>query len=200
MKQERRTQGPRDERGALFDRIVTVARTSFAENGFAATSMRSVARDAGVDPALVRYYFPGGKEALLNAALTLPEDFPAALAAAVESPLPERGAALLGFFLAAWDNPTDAEVLTLVLLTASQEPLAMRRLRAFFEDLVLPTVAASFPEEERLLRTGLVSTQLLGLAMTRYVWKINPVATLPADRLAAAVAPNIQRYLTGDLA
>ncbi|WP_411089098.1 TetR/AcrR family transcriptional regulator [Streptomyces sp. 061-3] len=193
------SRGPRDERGALYDKIVKIARTSFAERGFAATSMRSVARGAEVDPSLVRYYFPGGKEALLDAVLTLPESFSVALSAAVHTPLAERGTALLELFIAAWEDPTNVEILTLLLLTASHEPQVMQRLRAFHEALILPAIAASLPDEERLLRAGLTSSHILGLAMTRYVWKINPVATLPADRLTAIVAPNIQRYLSGSL-
>lgn len=51
-----------------------------------------------------------------------------------------------------------------------------------------------------MLRGGLVATQMLGVAMTRYVWKPEPIASLPDEEIVACVAPTVQRYLGGDLA
>jgi DMSO/TMAO reductase YedYZ molybdopterin-dependent catalytic subunit len=66
--------GPREDRGVISARIVAAARTSFAEHGWAGTTMRAVAREAGVDPALVHYYFHS-KEDLLEASTTPPPEW-----------------------------------------------------------------------------------------------------------------------------
>src|SRR5271155_4203700 len=89
-----RQRGPRDERGVLADQILKAARASFASRGYGATSLRSVAHDAGVDPALVSYYFES-KAGLLDAVLVLPDGFLEGITAAASAPLRKRGAALV---------------------------------------------------------------------------------------------------------
>src|SRR6202021_1989874 len=122
--------GPRDERGVLADRVLSAARSLFATQGYASTSLRNVAELAGVDVALVSYYFKS-KAGLLEAALTLPAEF----------------------------------------LAAAHEPSAMERVRTIYTTRFLEVLANSLPENERCLRAGLVASQMLGLAMTRYVWR-----------------------------
>ncbi|TQM32972.1 TetR/AcrR family transcriptional regulator [Nocardia bhagyanarayanae] len=190
--------GPRGERGAQADRILTAARKSFAERGYTGTSLRSVAQAAEVDPTLVNYYF-SNKAGLLKAALEPPAAFGERIAEAAQVPLEERGRAFVEAALRLWDDPATAEVLRSIILAASHEPLAMERLRSVFSALVLQIVSASLDRDEAAVRANLVSTQIVGLAMTRYVWAIAPIADIPSEQVIRLIAPTVQHYLTGAL-
>lgn len=191
--------GPSHERGVVMDRIVAVARGSFAEHGWAGTSLRAVARDAQVDPRLVSYYFRT-KSALLEACVQPPPGYLERIAVVAGSPLAQRGPALVRVLLAAWNDPHMAGVLRSIILTAAHEPIARDRLAQIFRESMIGAVARSLDDDERELRAGLVAGQLVGLAMTRYVWRLPPMADLPDDAVVALIGPAIQNYLTGPLA
>ncbi|MGW7823610.1 TetR/AcrR family transcriptional regulator [Streptomyces puniciscabiei] len=191
--------GPRGERGAQADRILAAARRSFAEKGYSGTSLRAVAQAADVDPTLVNYYF-FNKMGLLRAALEPPEAFGEGIAEAAKMPLEERGRAFVEAALSMWDDPATSEVLRSIILAASHESYAMERLRAVFSALVLPVVSASLPDNEAGLRSDLVAIQIVGLAMTRYVWAIDRIADMPREQVVRLIGPVVQHYLTGDLA
>lgn len=188
--------GPRGRRGVLAERIVRAARRSFAEHGYAATTLRRVAADAEVDMALVSYYF-GSKGGLLEAALAPPEGFLDQIAQAAATPLPERGAALVVAMVGMWDDPDLAEILRSMILTADHIPVAMDRLRTLFASSILLSVSDQLDDPERFLRASLVASQMVGLAMTRYVWRVGPIATIPSAQVVTLVGPNVQRYLSG---
>ncbi|WP_433562460.1 TetR family transcriptional regulator [Nocardia sp. CA-151230] len=190
--------GPRGERGAQADRILTAARKSFAERGYNGTSLRSVAQAADVDPTLVNYYF-SNKAGLLKAALEPPAAFGERIAEAAQAPLEERGRAFVEAALRMWEDPATAEVLRSIILAASHEPFAMERLRSVFSALVVQVVSASLPHDEAEVRASLVSTQIVGLAMTRYVWAIDRIADIPTEQVIHLIAPTVQHYLTGAL-
>lgn len=190
--------GPTLERGVLMDRIVTVARVSFAEHGWAGTSMRAVARDADVDPRLVGYYFKD-KSALLQACLQLPPGYLEGIAEVMQTPLCRRGSALVRTMLTAWNHPSTAAVLRSVILTAAHEPVALERLRLVFRNNMIGAVAESLDDDERVVRGGLVASQLVGLSMTRYVWQIEPMSSLPDEEVIGLIGPTIQRYLSSRL-
>ncbi len=190
--------GPKRGRGVLPAQIVAAARGSFAEHGYASTSMRSVADDVGVDPRLIGYYF-SSKRALLEACLIPPAGFLDGVARATSSDLPTRGRSLVRFLLTSWERPASAEVLRSILLTAAHEPIALERLRQIIHGSLVNAVAANLDDDERVLRGGLIATQMLGLALTRYIWRIEPIASLPANDVLHYIAPTIQRYLTGEL-
>jgi AcrR family transcriptional regulator len=181
-----------------MDRIVTVARASFAESGWAGTSLRAVARDAGVDARLIAYYF-ADKSALLEACLQPPAGYLEGIAAVLRTPLRRRGAALVRNLLGAWSNPPTATVLRSIILTAAHEPVALERLQQVFRNSMIGAVAASLDDDERLVRGGLVASQLVGLSMTRYVWRLEPIWRLPDEDVIRLIGPTVQRYLTGRL-
>ena len=191
--------GPRDERGVLAARILAAAREAFADTGYAGTTIRSVARAADVDPALVYHYF-GSKEALLDAATNPPTRWLENVAATWSTPLPELGAALLRLMLGAWADDEIGPVLRSVLLTAAHEQGTREKLRRVVEGQLMGVSHLGADERDRKVRSGLVSSQIMGLAMMRYVWQIEPVASMSEDELVAAVAPNLQRYIEADLA
>jgi tetracycline repressor-like protein len=108
--------GPREDRGVLAERILAHARASFAERGWAGTSMRAVARDADVDPRLVTYYF-GTKGDLLEACLVPPPGSLEGVAAVAASPIAGRGEALARFMMGSWEHPERAAVSRSIILT-----------------------------------------------------------------------------------
>jgi len=179
-------------------RIEQAARASFAEHGWAGTTLRGVAREVGVDPALVHYYF-SSKEQLLDAVTMPPPEWLESIQATNSSPLRARGEAIVRNLVWTWSQPQIREVLSSILQTAAHEPRTREKLRAFVAATLLPAVAERLDDEEKLLRASLISSQLLGVAMLRYVWQIEPLASLPDDDLVRLLAPTVQRYLTGRL-
>src|ERR1700760_3331397 len=190
--------GPRDERGVLSARIVAAARDEFAENGWAGTTIRAIARTADVDPALVYHYF-GSKEALLDAATDPPQRWLESVARTWATPVADLGAALLRLMLGAWADDEIGPVLRAVLLTAAHDETTREKLRRVVESSLMGVSQLGADEHDRLVRSGLISSQIMGLAMMRYVWKIEPVASMTDDEVVAAVAPNLQHYIEGDL-
>jgi AcrR family transcriptional regulator len=190
--------GPRDERGVLAARILTAAREAFADTGLAGTTIRSVARQADVDPALVYHYF-GSKEGLLEAATAPPHRWLESVAKAWATPLPELGSALLRLMLGAWADDEIGPVLHAILQTAAHDPGTREKLRMVVEGSLMGVSHLGSDERDRRVRSGLVSSQLMGLAMMRYVWRIEPVATMSDDELVSAIAPNLRHYIQDDL-
>ncbi|WP_456264941.1 TetR/AcrR family transcriptional regulator [Mycolicibacterium austroafricanum] len=190
--------GPRDERGVLSSRILVAARGAFADTGYAGTTIRAVARAADVDPALVYHYF-GSKEALLDAATDPPQRWLQNVARAWTTPVPQLGAALVRLMLDAWADDEIGPVLRAILQTAAHEAATREKLRLVVERSLMGVSQLGVDERDRMLRSGLISSQIMGLAMMRYVWRIEPVASMDDDELVAAVAPNLQRYISDDL-
>ena len=191
--------GPRDERGVLAARILAAAREAFAQTGWAGTTIRAVARAADVDPALVYHYF-GSKDGLLDAATNPPMRWLESVAKTWTTPVPELGAALLRLMLGAWADDEIGPVLRSVLQTAAHEPTTREKLRRVVESQLMGVSHLGVDERDRMVRSGLVSSQLMGLAMMRYIWQIEPLASMTDDELVAAVAPNLQRYIEGQIA
>ncbi|MGY1733053.1 TetR family transcriptional regulator [Geodermatophilus sp. SYSU D01045] len=180
--------------------MLAAARAAFAERGFDATSIRAVATAAGVDPALVHHYF-GTKDKLFLAAIEAPAD-PEAFLPEVLAAGPEHlGENVVRMLLRVWDGPMRPAGLALVRSAVGNEWTA-RLLREFLVSQVLRRVlgALDLPPAEGEARGALVASQLVGVVMTRYVLRVEPLASAPAEELVAAVGPTLQRYLTGDVA
>ena len=192
------TPGPRDERGVLAARIVAAARDEFAENGWAGTTIRAVARAADVDPALVYHYF-GSKEGLLDAATNPPQQWLENVAKVWATPIEQLGGALLEMLLASWADDEIGPTLRAILQTAAHEPSTREKLRRVVEGSLMGVSGLGSDERDRLVRSGLISSQMMGFALMRYVWKIEPVASMTDDEAIAAITPNLQHYVNGDL-
>ena len=182
--------------------ILTTAREMFAEHGYDGTSIRQIASRAGVDPALVHHYF-GTKEALLRAAVAAPID-PATFFPRIMAGDPEAlGERIVRAFLDIWEHPASGPAIRATLRSAVANDLSARLLREFFATQVVRRVvhelAADEPPETGALRTSLVASQLFGVALGRYILRLQPMAGLPAETIVAAVGPTVQRYLTADL-
>ena len=192
------TPGPRDERGVLAARIVGAARVEFAEHGWAGTTIRAVARAADVDPALVYHYF-GSKEGLLDAATNPPQKWLESVAEVWTTPVDQLGRALITLLLASWADDEIGPTLRAILQTAAHEPSTREKLRRIVEGSLMGVSELGTDERDRLVRSGLISAQMMGFALMRYVWQIEPVASMADDEAIAAIGPNLQRYVEGDL-
>ncbi|BBZ50973.1 TetR/AcrR family transcriptional regulator [Mycobacterium heidelbergense] len=192
------TPGPRDERGVLAARILAAARGEFAEHGWAGTAIRAIARAADVDPALIYHYF-GSKEGLLDAATTPPRKWLDSVAETWATPRAELGRQLIRNVLEVWMDEDVGPALRAVVLTAAHEDSTREKLRLIVERGLIGGSTLGDDEDERLRRSGLIASQLIGFALLRYVWKIEPIASMPDDEVVAAMAPNLQRYVDGDL-
>jgi AcrR family transcriptional regulator len=179
--------------------ILAAARTAFAGKGYDQASIRAIAALAAVDPALVHHYF-GTKEQLFLATMNVPFDPAEVLPGILGGPRDEAGVRLVRFVLDVWDSPAGAAALALVRSALSNEWTA-RLVREFVVTQLLNRVISGLDLDEREapIRTTLVATQIVGLAMVRYIVKIEPIASAPAARLVAMIGPTVQRYLTGEL-
>ena len=192
-----RRPGQPDTRGA----ILVAARRLFAARGLKGASVRQIAAEAGVDPALVHHYF-GTKDALFRATLDIPVE-PALLldevfADGVEQ-APER---LVRMFLRVWDDPRTGAAMASFLRTAVSTDESAAMARQFFSGVVLKAAEGRLgdvdPDEVRV-RVSLVLTQMLGLVMARRIIRAEPLVGLSTEQLVALVTPTVARYLLDDL-
>ena len=179
--------------------ILESARTVFAEAGYDKASVRAIAAAAQVDPALIHHYF-GTKEKLFLAAMNSPINPAELIPRAMAGPREQAGERLVALVLSVWDSPAGAAAVALMRSAMSNEWTA-RLMREFVVTQVLrrAVVELHIDEKEAPVRTALVATQIGGLAMIRYVLKVEPIASSPPERLVAAIGPAVQRYLTGEL-
>ncbi|SPM33114.1 transcriptional regulator [Mycobacterium rhizamassiliense] len=198
MPKKSSTPGPRDERGVLAARIVAAAREEFAEHGWAGTTIRAVARAADVDPALVYHYF-GSKGGLLDAATNPPQRWLENVAKVWTTPVDQLGTAVLTLMLASWADAEVGPTLHAILQTAAHEAATREKLRRVVEGSLMGVSQLGADERDRLVRSGLIASQTIGFALMRYVWKIEPIASMTDDEAIAAIAPNLQRYVGGQI-
>jgi AcrR family transcriptional regulator len=178
--------------------ILDAARSRFARHGYDGATIRAIAADAGVDPALVHHFF-GTKEKLFVAAIRFPV-VPSEILPGIVANHPDRvGEAIVRLVLSMWEEPQARETALGVVRSAVTNEAAARMLREFVSSAILGTVtkAARLPDPE--LRAALVASQVVGLAFVRLVIRLEPVASASVDELVEAVGPTIQRYLTGDV-
>ncbi|WP_253900591.1 TetR/AcrR family transcriptional regulator [Mycobacterium asiaticum] len=190
--------GPRDERGVLSARIVAAARDEFAQNGWAGTTIRAVARVADVDPALVYHYF-GSKKGLLDAATNPPQKFLENVAKVWTTPTEQLGRALVEVLLANWADEEIGPTLRAIMQTAAHEQTTREKLGRVVASSLMGVSHIGSDERDRLVRSGLISSQMMGFGLMRYIWKIEPIASMSEEEVIAAMGPNLQRYVDGDL-
>ncbi|MGR6321075.1 TetR family transcriptional regulator [Micromonospora soli] len=194
----RRT-GRRPGNPGTREAILDAARAAFAERGFDGASIRAIAAAAQVDPALVHHYF-GSKDQLFLAAMNFPADPRELLPKVIAGGREGIGERLVRMFLAVWDSPAGTAGVALLRSAVGNE-WGARLLREFLTTQVLRRVLDHLDVDpaELPLRGSLVASQLMGLAMTRYVIKLEPVASAPTETLVTTIGPTVQRYITGDL-
>lgn len=191
--------GRRRGQSTTRDTILDAARFAFSEKGFDATTVREIAAMAGVDPAMINHHF-GSKEKLFLATLDAPVDPRGFIEGVMIGPHESMGERLLTTMLGVWDSPVGTAGISL-LRTGIQHEWGAKLLREFLLNRALAPIIKELdlPAEEAKWRTSLLASQITGLILTRYVLKLEPLASASSAEIVAAIAPNVQRYLTGKL-
>ena len=186
--------GRRPGAGGTREKILAAARSHFGEVGYDGGTVRGIATASGVDPALVLHYF-GSKEGVFRAAMDFPIDPAEFIPRLLEPGLDGLGERLTRFFVDTWDSPVGQPLLGLIRSVVSNEGAAAL-LREFISREVLARIANALDVDQPQLRASLAASSLIGLAMLRYVVKVEPLASAPSDQVASWIGPAIQRYLT----
>ena len=187
----RRPGGP-DTRGE----ILRSARESFADKGFAATSIRAIAREAGVDAALVHHYFDS-KDVLFIEAMALPVDPRQVAARILDGPPEEIGRRIATVFLGVWESPDGQQRMKAIFRSIVSSDEVARMMREGVTQMIIQPVSRTLDVPDAHLRVSLVATQLIGVAMVRYLIELEPVASVDVATLIDRLAPVLQLHLTG---
>ncbi|MFE0732897.1 TetR family transcriptional regulator [Streptomyces antibioticus] len=193
----RRGRPPRAESTETRDRILAAAREQFSERGYDKTSVRGIAKAAGVDSALVHHYF-GTKDLIFEAAVEGVVgpvlDGPGFIA---EGPLEGVGEQMARFFFGVWENPATRAPLLAIVRSAVNNDAAAAVFRRLVATQVLRRIAARLDLPDAELRAELAAAQLIGCAMLRYVIKVEPLASADIESIIERLAPVLQGHLTG---
>jgi AcrR family transcriptional regulator len=196
MSSSARPRGRRPGTSATRDGILAAARERFAADGYDRTRIRDVAADAGVDPALVHYFFKT-KDGLFVAAMELPFRPAEVIGPLVAAGVEGLGERMVRRLLSVWDLPENRTVL--LTIVGGGHPGAAVALREFITREIVARVAGAVTADRAGLRANLVASQIMGLIAARYVARLEPLASLPAEDVVPLVAPTLQRYLDGAL-
>jgi AcrR family transcriptional regulator len=176
------------------DEILAVARRRFAVRGYDATSLRDIATEAKVDPALIIHYF-GTKDALFAAAAGLPHGLSGLLEGLAVLPLREFTQALVRGYLELVDSDGSRNAILALVRSAVSNENAATMLREFLTAELLPVIGRLTRHPDAPLRASLVAAQLIGIATQRHVIRLEPLVRASPDEIAALVAPAIEQYL-----
>ncbi len=190
--------GRRPGESTTRDTILGVARSRFANMGFDKTSVRTIAAEAGVDPALVHHYF-GTKRELFIAAIALPTDPTTVLKPVLAAETDDLGVALATAIMSVWDSPSGEAVIAAFRSIIAGGDTSL--VSTFLLQIALKDVArrVDVPKGTAALRVNLVASQMSGLLLTRHILGLEPVASMSTEEVVACIAPTLQRYLTGPL-
>jgi AcrR family transcriptional regulator len=180
------------------ERILISARELFARNGIDKTSIRAIAAEAGVDPALVHHYF-GTKTQLFAAAIHIPIDPMQVIVPLRETPVEEIGYKLPSILLQLWDSEHGSAFIAMLRSILAGDEVSL--IRSFLQGVITVEVGSRVdnPPGSGPIRVQFVASQLVGVVMARYILELDPFKSLPVEQIAQTIAPNLQRYLTGDL-
>lgn len=191
--------GRRPGPSSTREQVLEAARARFAADGFASTTIRRIAVDAGVDPSQVMQFF-GSKERLYAAVLEIPDAALEQFSTAFDGPDAGLGERVVRSFLAAWEgSPQISEPLMAMLRGAIVHDVARDQLREFIQARLLEGVRgrAAGDESELAMRTGLVSAMLVGVVMGRRVIGVPTLADADPEQIVGVLAPAVQRILAG---
>lgn len=178
--------------------ILVAAREVFAERGFDGATVRAVAKEAGVDPALIYHYF-GSKQQLFVAAMEIPYHWQQVLPEVLDGPREEMGERLCQRLLGYWEDPRINPLFRGVVRSAASDPVAAEMVRRMLAEGPFALLARKIDLPDGELRAMLMASHLMGVALLRYVLRVEPLASAPLDQLAAMIGPVVQRYLEADV-
>ncbi|MEU9744632.1 TetR family transcriptional regulator [Streptomyces niveus] len=177
------------------ERILEAARTEFAERGYDKTSVRGIAKVAGVDPALVHHYF-GTKEEVFGAAIEVSFEPALVIPTLLTGGTDGIGERLARYFIGVWENPVSRAPLLAIVRSALTNDAAAAMLRKFVLRRLLERIAVELDVPDPTLRAELAASHMIGIALLRYVIKAEPLASVETEEIVRLVAPTLQRYLT----
>ncbi|SMD12765.1 TetR/AcrR family transcriptional regulator [Lentzea albidocapillata] len=178
--------------------LVAAAREVFVEKGYDGATVRAIAAKAGVDAAMVNHWF-GGKEGLFaQSVLQLPFDPAEILKRILDGPAEEAGERIVRTFVTVWDA-TGGGTFAALIRSVTSQPEVAGALKSFLINAIFKNVLTALDAEQHELRATLCATQMVGLGIVRYVVQFEPLASTDLETVVRTVAPNLQRYLTGDL-
>ncbi|MCQ4080968.1 TetR family transcriptional regulator [Streptomyces sp. RB6PN25] len=177
------------------ERILAAARSVFAERGYDKTSIRAIAKAAEVDPALVHHYF-GAKEQVFEAAIEVSFAPALNIADLLAGGLEDIGERFARYFLGVWERPMTRAPLLAVVRSAVTNETAAAVLRGFVLRALVSRVVGELDVPDARLRAELAASQMVGVALLRYVVRIEPLASADVEEIVAYVGPTLQRYLT----
>lgn len=183
-----RRPGPTETREA----ILASARELFAEKGYDGASLRAIARDAGVDPALVHHFF-GNKEGVFIAAMRLPVDPGRLLPVIMAAPRERLGETMVRTFLEIWSDADRRAPLLAMLRSAMTNERAAAMMREFVSAALFTRAGAA--ADVPVVNVQSAAGHLIGVMLLRYVLRVEPIASVPEEDLVVLIAPSIQRYL-----
>jgi AcrR family transcriptional regulator len=181
------------------EHILATAQRLFAEHGFDGTSLRQIAREASVDPAMVHHFFKG-KDELFAQSVALPAD-PAQVLEGVDQYDPQhRAEAIVRAVLRLWESPAQHSLVAFLRGTIGSKAKTLL-LREVVTRTIISRIMAGVPgaPAEVAMRGNLVATQMVGIMLVRYVVRLEPLASASPEDVVRLVAPNVQHYLTGPL-
>ena len=178
--------------------IMDAARRQFSHLGYDRTSMRQVALEAGVDPTLVSHFF-GSKQRLFAEVAELPFTPSEVIPPLLAGPRSGLGERLARFVLTVLESDEGRGRVLALVRAAAAEPEAARLIREILTEQVLAPLAEGIGSDDAELRAGLAMSQITGLLFARYIVSVPPLDTWPTERVVAALAPTLQRYLAGPL-
>jgi AcrR family transcriptional regulator len=178
--------------------ILAAARAQFANHGFAGATVRGIAQDAQVDPALVLHFF-GSKRVLFTAAMRWPFETASAVEQVITGPRSQLGRRLASFFVSVWEDPEGREPILGMLRAGTTDPQAAALLRDTLMKLILVPLGERLNQPDAELRMSLCSAHLVGIGIARYILHMEPLASLDAERTVELIGPALQRYMVGKL-
>ncbi|MBB3051696.1 AcrR family transcriptional regulator [Prauserella isguenensis] len=183
-----------DTRTALLE----AARAEFADGGYTGATVRAIATRAGVDAAMVNHWFGSKDQLFAEAVLQLPFDLSDVVATVTSYGRDRLGEGIVRTFVGLWDG-AGGDRFTAVIRSVTSSSDALDTLRGVLVAKVIGPVVATAAADRPELRASLCASQVVGLGMARYVARFEPLSSADPDTVVAAVAPTLQRYLTGDL-
>jgi AcrR family transcriptional regulator len=174
--------------------ILEAARSQFGSKGFDRTSLRAIAAEAGVDQALILHFF-GSKIGLFLEVVDLPMDPDAVIPAILEGPREEIGVRVATFVVSVLENEDARATVKAMVRAATSEPEAARVVRERLTHELWGPLAQELDVDAAELRVSLVGSQIIGLVLARYVVQVEPLASIPSERVISLIAPTLQRYL-----
>jgi AcrR family transcriptional regulator len=186
--------GRRPGVGNSRDGILAAARQRFSEQGYAGTTIRDIASDAGVDGALIIRFF-GSKDGLFSEAMAVPPVVSERMDRALEGDPAQLGERIVRTFLGLWDDPATSPPLLAMFRSVVTNEHAAHEMRTFLEARMVSSIAPRLTSSDAALRASLAAAQMLGVAFARNVLGVPTLSTAQSENLVRVFGPAIQATL-----